>query len=167
MKLGSPVPGSDPGLRRGPTRAPGPTWALALLVVWGCQLVGNPGPPEPEAGRGPEEGRVQGVVYQGVLTLDGGEISAGLELIRTGGGRVRGALQTQDGLRADGSGRLRGRTLRLRLLYGGDCPGEIVLEGPWDQASGAYTGTAEAQDCTGSASGTFRFSSADGGLSRR
>ena len=129
---------------------------LGSLFFSGCQIVGG--------GRGPEEtgplppGTVRGVVYQGTLSLDGGDISAALELIREGGGEIRGALETTSGLRADGLGRLRGRNLRLTLSYGGDCPGRMDLDGEWLPEMGTYGGVVEAQDCTGQGRGTFFFS---------
>jgi hypothetical protein len=98
------------------------------------------------------------VVYQGVLSIDGGDVPAALELIREGGRDVRGALQTSSGLMADGTGRIRGETLRLELTYGGDCPGRMLLEGEWDQSLGTFEGVLDASDCTGQSEGTFRFS---------
>jgi len=141
--------------RRGfPTQRLGAALGLAAstLLASGCQLIGGSEPPPP-----PSPGTVQGVVYQGFLILDGGEMPAGLEIIRNGG-QVRAALQTTSGLIADGLGRKRGNTLTLDLTYGGDCPGSISLEGEWDEDIQTYAGTAAASDCTGKASGTFRFS---------
>ena len=103
-------------------------------------------------------GTQEGDVYQGSIFLEGGEISAALEIVRMGGRRIRGALQTTTGLLADGEGEVRGNTLRLVLTYGGDCPGRMSLEGEWDQEEGWYEGTVEATDCTGRGRGSFRFS---------
>lgn len=124
--------------------------AASTLVASGCQLVRGADPPPPTPGS------VQGVVYQGSVTLDGGTLPAGLEIIRSGG-RVRGALQTSSGLTADGQGRQRGNTLSLDLTYGGACPGTMSLEGEWDTDSRTYQGTVSAVDCTGKAHGTFKF----------
>jgi hypothetical protein len=125
--------------------------AASTLVVSGCQLIGGSEPPPPTLGT------VQGVVYQGSLFLDGGDMPAGLEIIRNRG-RVRGALQTSSGLIADGQGRSRGNTLTLDLSYGGECPGTISLDGDWDEDGKTYEGAVTAVDCTGKGTGTFKFS---------
>jgi hypothetical protein len=98
------------------------------------------------------------MVYQGFLEMDGGKVLAALEIIREGRQNVRGALQASSGLMAEGEGRLRGTTLSLDLVYGGDCPGRMSLEGEWDQDSQTYEGVVEASDCTGKGQGAFRFS---------
>jgi hypothetical protein len=97
-------------------------------------------------------------VYQGHLDMEGSRIQAALELRREGGRTVRGALQGGSGLLADGVGTMRGGTLTLLLTYGGDCPGEMKLEGSWDQGEKVFFGQVDASDCTGRSSGTFRFS---------
>jgi hypothetical protein len=91
------------------------------------------------------------------MVLEGGEIPGALEIIREGRRGIRGALQTASGLRADGQGSLQGDKLSLELVYGGDCPGRMRLEGSWDEGEGRYEGTVQASDCTGNAAGTFRF----------
>ena len=129
----------------------------APLLLAGCQLIGGGGP----SPSGPETAEAvsgQSAVYQGVLSMDGGDIPAALEIVREGGRNVRGALQATSGLQADGEGRIRGETLTLDLVYGGDCPGRMHLEGEWDEDSRIYEGVVEAQDCTGRGQGTFRFS---------
>jgi hypothetical protein len=131
-----------------------PRLVLLTVLTSGCQLIGGSDPPSPTPGA------VRGVVYQGSLTMDGGSISGGLEIIRSGG-RVRGALQTTSGLVADGQGQSRGRILTLELSYGGDCPGVMVLEGEWDEDAERFQGTVTAVDCTGTASGTFSFASGE------
>ncbi len=128
-----------------------------ILFLGSCQVIGG-GPKSPSGTGIPEPGRAEGVVYQGSLVLEGGEIPGALELIREGRRGIRGALQTSTGLVADGVGSLRGRALTLELAYGGDCPGRMRLEGEWDEGEGRYQGTVQASDCTGSAAGTFRFS---------
>ena len=143
------------GRRRSRTLT-GRPWAALLLTafsLWatGCQLIGGADPPPPTLGAG------QGVVYQGSLILDGGDIPGAIELIKTGG-RVRVALQTASGLEADGEGRRRGRNLTVQLTYGGDCPGTMSLAGEWDEEAMTFQGTVTAADCTGPASGTFSFS---------
>lgn len=105
-----------------------------------------------------DSGLQQGVVYQGSLFLEGGEVSAALEITRKGRREVRAALQTASGLLADGMGRIRGERLSIDLGYGGECPGTMKMEGQWDQESGIYQGDLSAQDCTGKAIGSFRFS---------
>lgn len=90
--------------------------------------------------------------------MDGGNIPAALEIIKEGGRSVRGSLQTDLGILAEGTGEIRGRTLRLDLSYGGECPGRMLLEGQWDQSEMVYEGTVDASDCTGKGRGTFRFS---------
>ncbi len=127
------------------------------LLLAGCQMIGGSGsgPYGPEA---TGAGSNQGVVYQGFLEMDGGKVPAALEIIREGRRGVRGALQASSGLMAEGEGRLRGETLSLALIYGGDCPGRMSLEGEWDQGSRSYEGVVEASDCTGKSQGAFRFS---------
>lgn len=132
--------------------------AALILLLGGCRLIGGGSSPSPGL-KTPEPGGVQGVIYQGSMVLEGGEITGALEIIREGRRGIRGALQTSTGLVADGDGDLRGQTLSLELLYGGDCPGRMALEGNWDERNGRYEGAIQASDCTGKASGTFRFSS--------
>jgi hypothetical protein len=121
----------------------------------GCQLIGRSSTTEPR-GEEPELG-IGGTVYHGELELDGGTIAAALEIARQGRRDVRVALQTSSGVEADGRGVIRGGTLTVILEYGGDCPGRITLEGPWDEEAGVFSGLASAVDCTGRAEGTFRF----------
>jgi len=116
-------------------------------------VIGGPG----GASGNPGPGSNEGVVYQGFIEIDGGELPAALEIIRAGGRNIRGALQTSSGLLAEGEGRVRGKTLTLDLTYGGDCPGRMALEGEWDQDSRTYEGIVEASDCTGNGRGGFRF----------
>jgi hypothetical protein len=139
--------------RKIPAGRPGAVlWlAVSTLVASGCQLIGGGADPPP-----PTPGAVQGAVYQGSLSLDGGDLPAALEIIRNGG-TVRGALQTTSGLVADGQGRLRGNRLTFELSYSGNCPGTMFLEGEWDEDGRTYRGTLTALDCTGKASGTFSF----------
>lgn len=144
---------------RGSKRKPAPgrlgtaLWLVAsTLLTAGCQLIGRPDPPPPP----PTPGGVQSAVYQGSLNLDDGDLPAALEIIRNRGG-VQGALQTTSGLTADGQGSLTRNTLTLELSYGGDCPGTMSLVGEWDEDRRTYRGTVTAVDCTGNASGTFRF----------
>lgn len=123
-----------------------------LLILSGCMAVGGSGPASP--GSGPQ----QGVVYHGSLFLDGGDVTAALEIAREGRRDVRAALQATSGLLADGKGRIRGDDLSIELVYGGQCPGAMELNGKWDQEAGTYQGELSAQDCTGKAEGTFLFS---------
>ena len=131
-------------------------WALVMgvLSLTGCQMIeglgSGPGPTGP--------GSPEGVVYQGFIEIDGGDLQAALEIIRRGGRAVRGALQASSGLMAEGEGQLRGQNLKLELTYGGDCPGRMSFDGEWDQESQSYEGEVEASDCTGSGKGRFRFS---------
>lgn len=130
---------------------------LFPVILSGCQIIGggSPGGAGEDAwGFKPPEG----VVYQGFLEMEGGRVPAALELVREGRRGVRGALQAASGLRADGEGNLRGRTLSIDLTYGGDCPGRMSLEGDWDQEEQTYEGVVEASDCTGNSRGTFQFS---------
>ena len=130
---------------------------LVTVTVWwlaGCNLIGGSGPGPGATGAESS----QGVVYQGFIEIDGGNLTSALEIIREGRQDVRGALQTSSGLLAEGEGRLRGRTLSLELVYGGTCPGRMILEGNWDQGARIYEGVVEASDCTGRGEGTFRFS---------
>jgi len=149
------------------------SWFLltSALFLAGCQIVGGaapsppatrppapnppvPSPPAPEA----EEPEVRrGVVYQGIIEIGGGSLPAALEIVQEGRRDVRGALQTVSGLLAEGEGRLRGNRLELELVYGGDCPGQMSLDGEWDQESQIYRGTMQASDCTGNGEGTFLF----------
>ena len=149
------------------------SWLLTTAVLFsaGCQIVGGatpsppdqgppdpgppaPGPPAPEA---EEPVFRRGVVYQGIIEIGGGNLPAALEIVQEGRRDVRGALQTVSGLLAEGEGRLRGDRLELELVYGGDCPGQMSLDGEWDQESGTYSGTMQASDCTGRGEGTFLF----------
>ena len=134
-------------------------FAMGILLAGGCQIVGKPSTPQPapDAEPDPPELGLGGVVYSGSLELEGGEITAALEIAPQGEREVRGALQTTSGLEADGEGVFRGGTLRLTLEYGGECPGRMRLEGPWDPMVGTFSGVVIAQDCTGEAEGTFRF----------
>jgi hypothetical protein len=123
-----------------------------ILFLSGCIAVWGSGSATP--GSNPQ----QGVVYQGSLILDGGEVSAALEIAREGRRDVRASLQAASGLMADGRGRVRGERLSIELEYGGPCPGTMKLDGEWDEGSGTYEGDLSAQDCTGKAEGTFYFS---------
>lgn len=129
-------------------------WAfvMAILLTTGCQGIGGLG-----AGPGTTELQ-EGVVYQGFIEIDGSDLPAALEIIDREGRPVRGRLQASSGLTAEGAGRLRGRTLRLELTYGGDCPGRMKFEGEWNQDAQTYEGVLEASDCTGKGQGHFRFS---------
>jgi len=129
----------------------------ALLIPFSaCQFIGGSSPGPGEAA--PSEGSPgRGAIYQGVLILDGGEMTAALELVPGGGRSVRAGPQTSSGLVADGEGRVSGGRLRLELFYGGDCPGHMVLEGTWDREAPRYEGRLDAEDCTGGSTGTFRF----------
>jgi hypothetical protein len=149
------------------------SWLLmsAVLFSAGCQTVGGPAPsrpapspsapippaPEAEEPEAEEPELRQGVVYQGIIEIGGGNLPAALEIIQEGRRDVRGALQTASGLLAEGEGRLRGNRLELELVYGGDCPGQMSLDGEWDQESQTYRGTMQASDCTGKGEGTFLF----------
>lgn len=135
------------------------SWPLVTvpLLLAGCQLIGGSGS-SPYGAEETEPGSSQGVVYQGFIEIDGGNLPAALEIIHGGGREVRGAFQATSGLMAEGEGRLRGQTLTLELVYGGNCPGRMLLEGEWDQESGTYEGGVEASDCTGTGQGSFRFS---------
>ena len=143
------------GLVHGFRRSPGGRKFVAvLLLLTGCQMIEGLG-----SGSGaPGPGSTQGVVYQGFIEIDGGDLPAALEIIRHGGRAVRGALQASSGLMAEGEGQLRGQNLKLELTYGGDCPGRMSFDGEWDQESQSYEGEVEASDCTGSGKGRFRFS---------
>jgi hypothetical protein len=171
-RLSLSVPGRNPSLP--PVTRLLPRLLVSLcaaisLTVTGCRLIGrgpgDPSPPsapsdpltQPDSAPGNPE-LVRGVVYQGYIEIDQGKLSAALELVREGRQTVMGVLQTTSGLLAEGEGRLRGSTLRLELLYGGTCPGRMLLEGEWDRDSLTYEGTVEASDCTGGGGGTFRFS---------
>jgi hypothetical protein len=124
---------------------------LAVLPISGCQVLGGPGPFR-SAGEGGSP------VYQGVLSLEGSELPAALEISRTGRRTVEAALQATSGLLADGEGQVRGSKLTLDLAYGGECPGWMKLEGPWNENAGTFEGVVTAQDCTGGSEGTFEFS---------
>lgn len=128
----------------------------ALVLAGGCQMIGG-GPSASHPIEAPPPGTQTGTVYQGVLFMEGGEISAALELAREGRTRVMGALQTSTGLLADGEGEARGEQLRLTLRYGGECPGRMVMDGEWDRDAQTYEGDVEASDCTGQSRGTFSF----------
>jgi len=127
--------------------------AFTALSLGSCQIIGGSGPSGVESG-----GSGGGEVYQGFLEIDGGRVTAALELIRAGRSDVRGALQATSGLLADGEGKLRGRVLTLDLSYEGECPGRMSLEGEWDREERTYQGTVEASDCTGGGRGRFSFS---------
>ena len=144
-------------------------FVATALIVTGCRLIGggSPGTTSSSAPSGPpaqpgavpgDPDLVRGVVYQGYIEVDQGKLPAALEIVREGRQAIRGALQTNSGLLAEGEGRLSGSTLRLELMYGGTCPGRMLLEGEWDQDALTYEGTVEASDCTGGGGGTFRFS---------
>ncbi len=49
------------------------------------------------------------MVYQGFIEIEGGRVTAALEIVRRGRRDVSGALQTGSGLMAEGEGRLSGR----------------------------------------------------------
>lgn len=146
--------GSGREQRAGPLLA---TMGLILVVAvpMGCQIIGGSATREPRSGEA--ELGIGGTVYHGELELDGGTTAAALEIARQGGREVRVALQTTSGVKADGRGEIRGGALRVILEYGGDCPGRITLEGPWDEEAGVFSGSASAVDCTGRAEGMFRF----------
>ena len=135
--------------------------AILLLVVAGCQAVGRtPAPSESTPGtsaRAAESG--PSGVFHGALNMDGGEISAALQLIREGRRGLRGLLQAVSGLEAEGEGRLDGREFQMELVYGGECPGKMALTGEWDPETDSISGVVRATDCTGAGEGTFRFSS--------
>jgi hypothetical protein len=90
--------------------------------------------------------------------MDGGELTAALQLIRDGRRDLRGILQAVSGLVAEGKGDLSGREFQLELVYGGQCPGRMLLVGEWDPDTDSVFGVVRASDCTGPAEGTFRFS---------
>lgn len=148
-------------------KGPGPSFAFAVgrgtVVCWllaslyGCQLIGRGAPGRADVGPG-EEAPAGGAVYQGVLTLDGGDLTAALQLTSLGRREVRANLQTSSGLLADGQGITRGDNLLLDLTYQGECPGRMILEGAWNQEDQIYEGQVQAEDCTGKGTGTFRFS---------
>ena len=129
---------------------------LALLSN-GCQIIG--GRPEAQSPGTDGPGSTDGVLYQGAIMMDGGDIPAALEIVREGRRGLWGAMQTTSGIEAEGGGSLRGRSFHLELSYGGECPGRMVLDGEWDPDTSSIAGTIEASDCTGAANGTFRFSS--------
>lgn len=124
---------------------------MLAILTYGCQTIGEIGPFDSSH---PHDG----TVYQGLIILDGGEMTAALEIQRLGNRGARGALQTSSGLLADGEGQIRGETLTLTLVYGGECPGRLTLEGEWDRDDLTFEGIVRAFDCTGPAEGTFRFS---------
>ncbi len=142
-------------------RAP-PGILLRLLplafTIGACQMVGEgrttiptpveagPAPPGPEG------------TYGGHLNIDGGEVPASLTLIREGSGKLLGFLELPSELEAQGEGEVSGRSFRLELSYGGECPGRMVLVGRWEPGAEILTGVVRASDCTGKAEGSFRLS---------
>ena len=130
---------------------------IPLIFGNGCQIIG--GRPETRNSGTDGPGSRDGVLYQGVMMMDGGDISAALELVREGRRGLLGAMQTTTGIEAEGEGAVRGKGFHLELSYGGACPGRMVLDGEWDPDTSSISGTISASDCTGSANGTFRFSS--------
>lgn len=132
----------------------------ALALLHGCQMVGgsrtsqdsDQGSPRRPASDFPAG------VYQGALDMEGGEIPAALELIPRGRRDLRGILQAVSGLVAEGTGRRAGKSFHLELVYGGECPGRMTLDGEWSPESDSVLGVVRAIDCTGAAEGTFRFS---------
>ena len=134
--------------------------ATILLVGAGCQRVGQAPAPSGST-RGTSARAVESGpsgVFQGALSMDGGEISAALQLIREGRRGLRGLLQAVSGLEAEGEGRLDGREFQLELVYGGECPGRMALTGEWDPETNSISGVVRATDCTGAGEGTFQFS---------
>jgi hypothetical protein len=90
--------------------------------------------------------------------MEGGEVPAALELIPMGRQDLRGVLQAVSGLVAEGTGRRAGRSFSLELVYGGECPGRMILDGEWAAENASLVGVVQANDCTGAAKGTFQFS---------
>ena len=146
--------------RTGVARKAGLSALLGIfLLAGGCQLVGRASAPSEPSGislPGPSDPGIAGV-FQGALYMDGGEITAALELIPDGRRDLRGIFQAVSGLEAEGTGHLDGREFSIELVYGGSCPGRMLLTGEWDPDTDSLSGVVRASYCTGPGEGTFRF----------
>ena len=136
--------------------------ALTLLaaLTWSCQLVGGGGPVEPSQPRAeapPVPVPVPAGAFFGFIEIEGGRVDGTLTLTPAGGPEFEGFFESPPDLVAVGRGRIREREIRLELSYEGACPGRMVLDGRWEDASGNLTGVVTASDCTGEARGTFLF----------
>jgi hypothetical protein len=131
-----------------------------LVLLPGCQVVGGSRSSQDSDRESPRRpaGDFPAGVYQGALKMEGGEIPAALELIPSGRRDLRGLLQAESGLMAEGAGRRAGKSFHLELVYGGECPGRMTLDGEWAPETESVLGVVWAIDCTGAAEGTFRFS---------
>ena len=126
--------------------------AVSILVgsVHGCATVG--GMPEGNSGLDFISG-----TFGGVLTVDGTEIEGILDLQQVDG-RFEAVFDSGEfGFRAEGQGRLRGTLLDLTLSYEMECRGELRMRGTFLASEGRWEGELVASDCTGDASGVFRF----------
>jgi hypothetical protein len=92
--------------------------------------------------------------YSGVLRLEGDDIESDFT-IEQEDGRIHASLSTDVGLTAEGSGRLEGTVLRVRLGYDSSCAGTLELAGQAIDGGARLAGTVEAEDCTGAVTGSF------------
>jgi hypothetical protein len=126
---------------------------VVLLAVGlsGCTRVGTSSVVPPEL-RAFESG-----IFGGTLTVDGTEMEGLLQLSQSDG-RFAAKFESQGfGFEAEGEGRLRGERLELVLSYEMECRGELRMRGTFRPTGGGWDGELVASDCTGDASGTFRF----------
>ena len=131
---------------------------LAVLLASGCQLVSGR---TPNTGFDAAEDRSTASVpegsFEGFIEIEGGRVEGTLTLTPSGPLSFEGLFDSSPDLLARGPGRLRDQWVRLELVYSGSCPGQMKLDGRWEEAEGSLTGSVEASDCTGVAKGTFLF----------
>ncbi len=127
-----------------------------LLLAAGCSLVR----PRRAPGAPAEEGLRR---FGGQVTMQGSELSAILEI--TGPDRnVEAALRIPElALSAQGSGRISGGHVDLRLSYPGSCPGTARIRGNMEREGQRIRGTITARDCTGQETGTVLLLRRSGG----
>ncbi|MCG6958069.1 MAG: hypothetical protein LJF04_18935 [Gemmatimonadetes bacterium] len=139
-----------------------PALTIAVAAA-GCTMVSKPRPPSPEPAPAAAEStrpepKPWHETYGGQVELQGQKLLVLLELTGPGDGTVSATLHIDAlGLEAQGDGTRRDGTLDLRLSYGGDCPGKLHLTVAPAEGEGALAGTLEAEDCTGTESGSIRL----------
>ena len=126
----------------------------AVLGTGACTLVNDPGRAEPgarpvEASPEPEAEPVTRA-YRGQFSVQGATIPVRLRWTSVGS-EVREARLTVPELdmEAVGHGSLQDGRLYLELAYGGDCGGDVTVDGRLENDGYSVEGTMIAEDCTG------------------